>query len=184
MKACIDHPKYGRIVYEEGIWTGKKTLSVDGFVFEKQTRTKYTCTTEDSYMSAELKGSFMTGVEVRINGGDRITLLRKTQWYEILLAILPFVFVLTWGNSAALCKIFPMIGGVVVGASVSGLTGATIGGAVSGAISGLIMVVSFLIIKNRKSVWGKLLCAVIAFAATVLICWLVALLWISAFSKK
>ena len=167
MKACIDHPKYGRIVYEEGIWTGKKTLSVDGCTFEKVSKTKYTCTTEDSYMSAELKGSFMTGVEVRINGGDRITLLRKTQWYEILLAILPFVFVLTWGNSPALCKIFPVVGG-----------------AIGGAISGLIMAIDFALMKGCKTFWGKLLCSLAALAATVLICWLVALLWISAFSKK
>ena len=42
MKKSIIHPSYGEIVYEEGIWSGKKSISINGTPLQKvkKNRTK------------------------------------------------------------------------------------------------------------------------------------------------
>ena len=108
MKASITHPSYGEIVYSESIWTGKKSLIINGTAVQPVSKTEFMI----GENKAVLKGNYLTGVSLSI-GDETIELSPKSKWYEIVLAVLPIVFLLTWGNSATLCSIFPVIGGAI-----------------------------------------------------------------------
>ena len=60
-------------------------------------------------------------------GRDEIVITPKPAWYEILLLALGFGFVLTWGNSVALCSIVPIVGGAIGGAVCGFMMVLTIG---------------------------------------------------------
>ena len=103
MKEIIQHPVYGEIMYNESIWTGKKALTVNGINAQPISKKEYMINEK----KALLKGSYLTGISLSIEG-DTIQLSPKTKWYEMVFAILPFLFLITWGNNATLCSIFPL----------------------------------------------------------------------------
>ena len=157
MKEYVWHPAYGEIVYSESFWTGKKTLTLGGTAARSVSRKAF----DHNGTKINVKGSYYTGISLQI-GNDTVTVTPKPKWYEIVLAILPLFFLLTWGNSAFLCAIFPIVGGAIGG----GL----------GALSGLTSL--FFMIKS-KSPLVKVLIGVGAFLITVLIAFLLALLLLS-----
>ena len=59
---------------------------------------------------AELKGNFLTGATLTV-GENQVRIVNPVKWYEIVMSVLPFILIMIWGNSTALCKIVPVIGG-------------------------------------------------------------------------
>lgn len=152
MKHSINHPVYGVISYEENIWTGKKSIRIGDTALKKGSN-KQTFLWENNgeMQTVTIHGSFLSGVSLNI-GEDPIELLSKTTWYEYLLAAIPLLLDIVWGNSVALCSIVPLIGG-----------------AIGGAIGGVAMVTAIAQMRGR-SFGGKLLTALIATVATFAVC--------------
>lgn len=158
MKITINHPTYGEIVYDESIWTGKKTLQMNGSTCFAVSKKEFLVGDQ----KIRLSGNLFSGIRLSINQ-ETIELSPRPTWYEIVLAILPLAFLLTWGNSPTLCAIFPVVGG-----------------AIGGAIGGACTMTSLLFMKNANSIAKKLLIGVGMFAAAILVSFLLALLVLSA----
>ena len=154
MQERVQHPVYGEIIYNENVWTGKKELLVNGQSIPPVQKKYFIINGQ----SATLKGSFLSGARLQFNN-ETIEISPKPKWYELLLSVLPFVFLMVWGNNASLCAIFPVVGG-----------------AIGGALGGLGIVFSLLYMKKANSLIQKLLVGVGAFAATVMAAFVVALL--------
>lgn len=115
MKESVNHPVYGQIVYEEGVWSGKKIITVGGRELKKINKNTFVFSEGENPVMASLKGSWLVGATLRV-GGEEIRLVSKPAWYEWILAFLPFVLVTVWGNSVPLCSIIPVAGGALGGA--------------------------------------------------------------------
>ena len=159
MKQVINHPVHGEIIYKESFWTGKKTITVGGVEARRVSKKDYKL--DDKMIF--LKGSFLTGSSIYMDG-EMIQLCPKAKWYEIVLAIIPFLFLLIWGNSVVLCSILPVIGG-------------GIGGAL-GAIAGF---VSMLLMKGVKQPVGKIIIGLVVTAFTIFIGFLLAVAFVLLF---
>ena len=157
MRKIIQHPVYGKIIYTEGSWTGKKNLVVPGHDVYQVSKRSFLVDGK----SALIVGNFLSGAKLCIDG-ETIELSAKPKWYEFVLAILPFIFILVWGNSVALCSIFPVIGG-----------------AIGGAIGGIGIVSSLLLMKKSTSAINKMLIGIGVFAATVFVAFLLALAFLA-----
>lgn len=153
MKETVQHSIYGEIVYNESFWTGKKALTINGVDAKPISKKEYMVNEK----RAILKGSFLTGSTLLIEG-ETIQLSPKAKWYEIILAIIPFFFLLTWGNSASLCSIFPVVGG-----------------AIGGALGGVGAVISLFLMKTQKNPIVKTVVGIIVAVATILIAFVLAL---------
>ena len=156
MKEIIQHPTYGEIVYDENFWTGKKALTVNGVDAKPISKKEFMIDGK----KATIKGNFFAGINVCIDN-ETVELSPKPKWYEIVLAVLPLVFLLTWGNSPSLCSIFPVIGG-----------------AIGGALGGLSSVTSLLFMKKSKSPIAKVLIGIGAFVATIMIAFVLAVAFV------
>ena len=153
MKEIVQHSIYGEIVYNESFWTGKKALTINGVDAKPISKKEYMVNEK----RAILKGSFLKGSTLLIEG-ETIQLSPKAKWYEIILAIIPFLFLLTWGNSASLCSIFPVVGG-----------------AIGGALGGVGAVISLFLMKTQKNPIVKTVVGIIVAVATILIAFVLAL---------
>ncbi len=110
MKGNIQHPVYGDILYTESAWTGKKSLIFNGIPAQSISKKEFML--DD--IKINLKGNYFLGVSISING-EIIELVAKPKWYEIILSVLPVIFIIVWGNNPALCFIFPVVGGAIGG---------------------------------------------------------------------
>ncbi len=153
MVVVVTNAKYGSIVYEEGFWTGRKKLFCNNQPCEKIAKNTFKIGENET---AWLTGNFIRGVKLNI-GNEVLQLTPKAKWYEYLLALLPFLFDMVWGNVAALVEIFPIVGG-----------------AVGGLICGLAFAVSFVFMRKVKRWWAKVLVALAVGAVAILVCYLVA----------
>ena len=162
MKIVVNHPTYGEIVYDESFWTGKKTLTENGATCFAISKKEFMVGDQKALLS----GNLFSGIHLSI-GQETIEISPRPAWYEIFLAILPLLFLLTWGNSPALCAIFPVVGGAI-------------GGAIGGALGGAGSMLSLILMKNAKPIGKKLLIGVSIFVATLLVSFLLALLVLSA----
>lgn len=160
MKEIINNSTYGEIVYEESFWVGKKSLTINGVKLQSISKKEYLINGE----KVILKGSFLTGVNIIINN-EKIELIAKPKVYEIILAILPILFLLTWGNSVALCSVFPVIGG-----------------AIGGAVGAIFSFGSMMLMKKAKSILSKILIGIAMFAATIAVGFVLAILFVFIFS--
>lgn len=149
MKQIIQHEKLGEIVYQESFWTGKKTIEMNGNTLEKISKTTYKTANGDH---VELKGNFFKGATLVI-GEDSVRVTPPIKWYEIVLSILPFILIMVWGNSVALCKLVPVIGG-----------------AIGGGISALLCCANIIIIKRIDKIWLKIIISIAMLAATFGVC--------------
>lgn len=71
-------------VLEEGFWTGKKKLYVDGE--EAQCKNKKSFVLNEETIT--LKGNFLTGASINYKNEEIV--LCKNAWYEWILIFLPF----------------------------------------------------------------------------------------------
>ena len=156
MKEYIQHPIYGEIVYNESFWTGKKALTINGVDAQPVSKKEFTAEGK----KLVIIGSSLMGLKLQIDN-DIVEISSKPKWYEIALAFLPLIFLLTWGNSAALCSVFPVVGG-----------------AIGGALGGIGSITSLLLMKNAKSLLTKMLIGIGAFVVTVLIAFVLALVMV------
>ena len=154
MKEVVKNDKYGEIVYEESFWTGKKSLSINGLALEPINKKEYMFGDK----KATLKGNYITGVSVNIED-DTINITKKTAWYEIILGVLPLLFVLIWGNNRYLITLFPIVGG-----------------AIGGAVAGICGFLSLFFMKKVKLARFKILIGIGFFALTILINFIIAYL--------
>jgi hypothetical protein len=149
MKKIMQHPVYGEIVYEESLWTGRKTLSVNGTVLQKVSKDTYSIPLGDESTRGILKGNVLTGVCLNISGED-IWIVPKAAWLDWVLSALPFMVIMLWGNNPRLCSIFPVVGG-----------------AIGGALGGVGAVITMLFVRSKKGfvkVMTGLLIALATFA--------------------
>ncbi|MBP5209821.1 MAG: hypothetical protein J6125_03060 [Clostridia bacterium] len=148
MKQVIQNETYGKIVYEESFWTGKKKLSINDRPLTRMSKKSYVTPDGEQMI---LSGNFLSGAKISV-GSQTIQLTPKVAWYEVLLSLLPFVFIMVWGNSVSLCSIFPIAGG-----AIGGLIGALFG------------VLNLSLIKNIEAVWLKIVLSLVLFAGAVLV---------------
>lgn len=154
MKEIIKDEKYGEIIYNENAWTGKKGLSISNKALEKVDRSTFKM--EDG-KEVKLSGNYFSGVKLNIDS-DTIVLSQGLKWYEYVLSFLPFILILIWGNSVALCEIVPIVGGFV-----------------GGLISAVFSFLNLIILKKLKNIWLKVFVSIVTLGLTFLVCFLIAL---------
>lgn len=66
MTKNVTHPVYGMITYEENIWSGKKTVSVNGCVLRTMAKNTFVFQEGETPVLATLKGSALTGVSLTV----------------------------------------------------------------------------------------------------------------------
>ena len=140
------------VVYEEGFWTGKKTITVGGVVCEKREKNLFVYKDGEEVRQVIVEGSFMKGVNLRFTEGV-VSVIPKTKWYEWIMSFFMVLLIIVWGNSVALCKIVPVVGG-----------------AIGGAISAVFAVCNLFVIRKVNNVLLKLLISLAFTAATFLVC--------------
>ena len=176
MKNVVNHPTYGQIAYEESAWTGKKTLTVNGTVATKIAKNTYSLNGTE----IRLKGGFFTKVTMFINN-EAITLVESSKWYEWFLSMVSLIFVVIWGNSTTLCKIFPIPGSAIGYRLGGGYTYTLVLGCVAGAICGVAIVLSLIFMKKAKKPMNKILIGLGFDVAAILINALLAFLLITIY---
>ena len=107
MKVVINNENTNNktLVYQEGFWTGKRTISYDGTPLTKVKRNIFEYKTEKTTENFEIKGNQLIGVTINMLGKD-VGVSRKLTWYEIVLSILVFIP----------CILFGVVGGAAGGA--------------------------------------------------------------------
>ena len=154
MKSVIQHESLGEIIYEESAWTGRKSISINGQQLRKVKRNEFQ-TSEGETVT--LKGNYFLGTTAVI-GTESVTLTQAYKWYEYVLSAIPFILVIIWGNSVALCSIVPIVGG-----------------AIGGGISALFVVANLLLIRKVKNIGLKVLIPLLVTGLCFLACYLIAL---------
>lgn len=143
MKKNISHPVYGEIIYEESVWSGKKSISMKGIPLKCISKNVYTLEDGEYTIQVNLRGSALAGVALCIQN-EEIWVINKPAWYDWVLSMIPFVLMIVWGNSVQLCSIIPVVGG-----------------AIGGALGGAAMVMTMFMIRG-KSIVRKLLTALLS----------------------
>ena len=142
MTERIYNQKYGDIVYTENFWSGRKTLNINGVEAIKTSKKSFSV---DGKIVTVL-GSYVTGVRLIIDG-ECVEVIKKPTWYEIVLALIPFVM-----N-------FVLIGGAV--------------GGFLGALSGML---SILFMRKTGNIAYKVLITIAALAVSLVVGFVIALL--------
>lgn len=159
MKKIFSHSKYGNITYNETFWLGKKSISVKGRQLNKIDKVtfsgKLNGSEEDVYVT--VKGNILKGVKLNIDN-EEIEIYPKLKPYEIIMALIPFILILIWGNSNALCSLVPVVGGMI-------------GGGISGLFSALMVV----FLRKVDKLYLKIAICVVITLITFLICFLIGL---------
>ncbi len=157
MEVKVQSMTFGEISMTENIWTGKRQVFINGTELIPVAKNSFQYQTENGVVSVTLKGNAFTGCKMMI-GNEMIVMYNAPAWYEIALSVFIPVFVIIWGAVPSLVKIFPIVGG-----------------AIGGAISAVFGVVNLVMMKKTGNIGLKLLIFVGVFAATLVICWLLAL---------
>ncbi len=159
MNKIIEHDKYGKISYHESAWLGKRSISINDKPLTKINNRTFSI--EDDKLIT-LKGNSTFGLSMNIDG-ESIQIISRPKWYEILLIVLLYSFIVVWSNVVQLCLIVPIVGGAI-------------GGFICGAMLALTF---YLMTKFEKPLYRVLTCIGLALL-TFLICFLIGLLVISA----
>lgn len=161
MKKSFEVPSLGTVVVKESIWTGRFTVLVNGVEAKRMSKTAFLYESGASTYDINITGNFVKGSTMTING-DSYKISENIKWYEYVLALLPFVFILIWGNVPALCQILPVVGG-----------------ALGGLVSALMGILSAIVMKETKSIALKILYGIAFFLATVAICYALAIIYLT-----
>ena len=142
MQVTVSHPTYGIITYEEGFWTGKKTILFDGIPLNKINKTTYElpATEEAPALTVTVKGSYIGGITLTV-GDEVITLTPKASTSDYVLGILPGAL------------FFALI----------------MQGAIGGALAGMMGFGGVLLMKSRPNMKQKLLISLGASAVIIAI---------------
>ena len=164
MQSIVQHPTYGQIIYEEGVWTGKKTITINGVALIREKKNSYIWQTAEQAIPCQLTGSFVSGAKLTI-GQDTVELSARPKWYETLCSVLIFALIMVWSNSIELCSIIPVIGG-----------------AIGGAISGAMAIINCTLMKRQSNVGIKLAIWLGMLVATFAICAAAGFVYVAAMS--
>ena len=164
MENSIQHETYGTITYKESSWSGKKSIWINDTKLEKIDKKLYRYTKGSESFVAELQGNTMSGVVLDIKG-EKIQVVAKPAWYVLAFSILIFSFVLFWGNNPVLVQIFPIVGG-----------------ALGGLVSALFAIANVTVAGRIKNVGLKILTGVLFFAATLVVCYILAFILVLLFA--
>ena len=107
MKIVInnDQTKNKDLYYEEGFWTGKRTITYNGVLLKKIKMNLYEYDDGEKIEQFQIKGNQLFGVSISMFGNN-VEVSRKLTWYEIVMAVLVFIP----------CILFGAIGGAIGGA--------------------------------------------------------------------
>ena len=140
----------------------KRDISINGVKLIKEKKNVYIYDTGENKISVSVQGSIFAGIQLVV-GKDIIEIEKKSAWYETACSIAIFVLVLIWGNNTYLCSIVPIIGG-----------------AIGGAISGGMGILNLRAMKSVKNVALKLTIWLAMLIATLGICFVLAIVFLSA----
>ena len=147
---------YGEIVCEEGFLGNVKSIIVNGVPATKVNKTSFVFVHEDEQVNITIKMNDKKGVDLCI-GEKTYQVKEPRKWYEMILAWVPLVFIIVWGNSPSAVKLFPVVGG-----------------AIGGAIAGLFACISLAVMSRVNKGWQKVLVGLGCFVLAILVCYLVA----------
>ena len=167
MTKTIQHEKYGTIVYEENIWTGKQVVKVNGVELKKEKRKLFVGAFENGVINITLKGNSLTGLKLSINNGNEILVIESMKWYDIALSVIIASVIIALGNVHAVVKVVPIVGG-----------------AIGGGIAGLVAGINLAIIKFQKKIWVKILITLLAFGVAFGLCTMVGAIIVSLDTKR
>ena len=128
MKLNLTTPDGVQYEYIENIWTGKKTLIVNGIPSVKLNKREFKVG-EEIFI---INGNFITGVKLLLKDGSEIVLC-KNNWYEWILIMLPFAYI-----------------GL-------GIFGGAIGGGLSGGTAALVAAGNASIVRSKMSILLKVI---------------------------
>lgn len=151
----------GKGLYLENFWTGKKQIFINDVELTKENKNTFSGVVGRNNVILNIKGNFLSGLELSC-GGQNITVIEKTKWYEYMFAIIAMVLCIVWGNNIDLVMIVP-----------------TIGGAIGGALSGLGFVMTIICSKLTTKPAYKVLVGLAGIAGTFLACYLGALIYLA-----
>jgi hypothetical protein len=120
MKYVVMHDVYGEIRLEEGFWTSKKLVSINGVALKqigkmRRGQCTYEYETEEGTKQVTAKGAFTTGIQLTIDG-ETIQMDKGAAWYEFAACALMWIVMLVWGIVPNLYAIWPVLGGALGGA--------------------------------------------------------------------
>ncbi len=120
MNYVINHAVYGEIRLEESFWTSQKSVTINGAALKRIGKMKkgqctYEYETEDGKKQVTSKGTFVSGIQLTIDG-ETIQMGNGAAWYEIAACALMWIVMLVWGNVPNLYAIWPVLGGALGGA--------------------------------------------------------------------
>ncbi len=121
MKTAVEHSVYGIITYEESIWTGSRTLYVNGQALEKQSRNTFVLVRDKQTTYFTLKGSYLSGLKLTVDN-QTFPIIAGPKWYEVLIVVTMALLYLVWANVPTLVVHLPVIGGAVGGAICGGVS--------------------------------------------------------------
>ena len=146
MKVILNNEKTNNreLFFEEGFWTGKRTIKYNGVVLKKIQRNIYEYKDGENTEKFIIRGNQLIGATITMFG-NQVEILRKLTWYEIVMAISVFIP----------CIIFGAIGGAIGG--LLGFTNLTI-------IRQLDKIYLKIIISSQFLLIGRLLSYLIGYA--------------------
>ncbi len=78
------------LYYEEGFWTGKRTVKYDGAILPKVKRGSYEYKNGEITEIFKIKGNQLAGIKIKMFGSE-VEIVRKITWQEIIMSILVFL---------------------------------------------------------------------------------------------
>lgn len=98
MKVIINNEqtKNKELYYEEGFWTGKRTIKYKGTSLTKIKRNLYEYKDGETTENFEIKGNQLTGVTIKMFG-NVVEVARKLTWYEIVMSLMVFIPCILFG---------------------------------------------------------------------------------------
>lgn len=91
-----EQTKNKELYYEEGFWTGKKTIKYNGISLTKIKRNLYEYKDCENTEQFEVKGNQLIGVTIKMFG-NVVEVTRKLTWYEIVMSLMVFIPCILFG---------------------------------------------------------------------------------------
>lgn len=138
MKLTVTDKKYGVVEYDESLWTGKKTLTINGKVLHRLKKKVYHYNDGEFSFCATLKGNLLFGINLNING-DVLEMSECLEWYVFAIAVFTIVFNIHCNNFIEIIIPLPLVGGAL-------------GGGIAGWFSGMGLLLSATQSKPLKKI--------------------------------
>lgn len=91
-----EQTKNKELYYEEGFWTGKRTIKYNGISLTKIKRNLYKYQDGENTEQFEVKGNQLIGISIKMFG-NIVEVTRKLTWYEIVMSLIVFIPCILFG---------------------------------------------------------------------------------------